>query len=170
MRLTLSNILIIAVLSYFLIADGLILKGYYQENTFEHLIEKKVISDSLNWNRKKAKITVVNEIYGRKNFYNKVLLGVEYNFKTSTNRKAYNLIEIPYLLIIGTTKKVGDSVDIIYNDNIEWSERINAIYLPSKKDLLDKKMISGIRLMIMLIFLVLFIRDERKKRSLKHYY
>ena len=170
MRLTLSNILIIAVLSYFLIADGLILKGYYQENTFEHLIEKKVISDSLNWNRKKAKITVVNEIYGRKNFYNKVLLGVEYNFKTSTNRKAYNLIEIPYLLLIGTTKKVGDSVDIIYNDNIEWSERINAIYLPSKKDLLDKKMISGIRLMIMLFFLVLFIRDERKKRSLKHYY
>ncbi|MGO4920261.1 hypothetical protein [Maribacter spongiicola] len=170
MRLTLSNILIIAVLSYFLIADGQILKGNYQENTFEHLIEKKVISDSLNWNRKKAKITVVNEIYGRKNFYNKVLLGVEYNFKTSTNRKAYNLIEIPYLLLIGTTKKVGDSVDIIYNDNIEWSERINAIYLPSKKDLLDKKMISGIRLMIMLIFLVLFIRDERKKRSLKHYY
>ena len=170
MRLTLSNILIIAVLSYFLIADGLILKGYYQENTFEHLIEKKVISDSLNWNRKKAKITVVNESYGRKNFYNKVLLGVEYNFKTSTNRKAYNLIEIPYLLLIGTTKKVGDSVDIIYNDNIEWSERINAIYLPSKKDLLDKKMISGIRLMIMLFFLVLFIRDERKKRSLKHYY
>lgn len=105
MRLTLSNILIIAVLSYFLIADGPILKGYYQENTFEHLIEKKVISDSLNWNRKKAKITVVNESYGRKNFYNKVLLGVEYNFKTSTNRKAYNLIEIPYLLLIGTTKK-----------------------------------------------------------------
>ena len=170
MRLTLSNILIIAVLSYFLIADGQILKVNYQENTFEHLIEKKVISDSLNWNRKKAKITVVNESYGRKNFYNKVLLGVEYNFKTSTNRKAYNLIEIPYLLLIGTTKKVGDSVDIIYNDNIEWSERINAIYLPSKKDLLDKKMISGIRLMIMLFFLVLFIRDERKKRSLKHYY
>ncbi|AWH72682.1 hypothetical protein DCS32_00390 [Dokdonia sp. Dokd-P16] len=165
MRLTLLNILIIAVLSYFLIADGLILKDNYHENTFEHLIEKKVISDSLNWNRKKAKITVVSESYGRKHFYNKVLLGVEYNYKTSTNRKAYNLIEIPYLLLIGTTKKVGDSVDIIYNDNIEWSERVNAIYLPSKKDLLDKKMISGIRLLIMLIFLVLFIRDERKKKK-----
>lgn len=67
MRINFLNILVISVISYFLITDILILIAKYEENTFENLIDRKVISDSLKWNVDKAKIVVINDVYGKKN-------------------------------------------------------------------------------------------------------
>lgn len=152
---------------YFLIIDIRILTSSYNEITFKNLIDKNIISDSVNWKKQSGKILDITKVYGGKMQKARVILGIEYVNELNPNRKVYNLLNIPYLLIIGTTKQVGDNVDIVYNKNVEWLERNNAIYLPTRKDLLDEKKIKGIRAVIFLCFLILFFRKEIVKKSSK---
>ena len=143
---------------YFLIIDINTLTTTYEKITFSSLIEKEIIKDSLHWKKSRAEITNITKVGGGKTSGSYVVLGIAYKHKQKTERNTYNIVKIPKLLIIGTNKNVGDRVDIIYNENIEWSNRTNAIYLPSENDLLIEKKIKGIRIIILLLFLFLIYK------------
>ncbi len=131
--------------------------------------------DPKKYHKTKAEIVFVNEIYGSRTQPNKVLFGVEYQYKKALSCKAYNVIIIPYLTIIGTTKKEGDVIDIIYDTTKSCNDRINAIYLPTKEDIREIKIIKSIKSVVLMIF-ILFVcigtlkkRVKRKDKTITYY-
>ena len=155
-----------AILLCFITTDFLVLTTIYEENTFKNLVDKKIILDSILWKKERAEIVNINKIDSAgKNSGSKVSLGIEYTHELNSDRKTYNLVNIPYLLLIGTTKEVGDSITIVYNKSIK-NTRSNAIYLPTKKDLLDIKRIKGIKLSIFMAFLFFPIREQKKRYTI----
>jgi len=125
-----------------------------------HEIEKQQLIHNFNlteWKSVRAKITTIYKHSGSRTQANKIILGITYTNEIK-NCESYNLIKLPYIMFIGTTKNKGDYVDIAYDPEIDCRIRENAIYLPSKKDHKALKTEAFIQLIILILLLIICVK------------
>ncbi|WP_299895258.1 hypothetical protein [uncultured Aquimarina sp.] len=125
--------------------------------------EKK---DSLNHTITSAEIGMINKIHGIKGQSNRILANVKYN-NTYQDCLTENVVQLPYLLLIGTTKKEGDSIDIIYNKKVSCNSRKNAIYTLSKQDYKELKYFKLTKALILLLFAIILTWDTFLKTTIR---
>ncbi len=152
--------------TFFLYKDLLFVVKPYKEPSLSSFLKNKKLKDSLSYELTTAKITFINEIYGLKTQPNKVTLGIKY-FNTEKSCWIENMIDAPYLFLIGTLKKEGQNINIVYSKNIDCNVRKNAIYIPSKEDINEIKLIKWIKISLLSIFVGFLTWNVFLKKKIK---
>ncbi|WP_299256658.1 hypothetical protein [uncultured Aquimarina sp.] len=165
----------ILLATFFLYKDVLFVIKPYKEPSLSSFLKNKKLKDSLSYKFTTATINSISEIYGFKSTPNKVALGIKYLNKDKSCW-IKSVVDTPYLLFIGTTKKEGEVINIIYYKNGNCNDRKKAIYVSNKEDIREVKYIKLIKISALSLFIIFLIRGiffkqkiEQKNSTITYY-
>ncbi|WP_027392111.1 hypothetical protein [Aquimarina latercula] len=155
-----KGMLVLAVLLiiFFISKDLLFIVKPYKKHSISSLLKDKIIKDSLSYEFTTVTINSVSEIYGFKSQPNNVVFGVKY-FNADKSCWVKTLVDTPYLLFIGTNKKEGEVIEVLYDKSAGCNTNKNAIYVPNQKDTREVKYIKLIKIGVLSLFIIFLIRD-----------
>jgi len=156
----------ILLLLYFISNDLIFVAQSYKKPSIESVLPDDKKGDSLSYNISTAEINAITRVNRPRGQSNKIVVNSKfYNINQACWTE--NLVELPHLLFIGTMKKEGDSINVIYNQNISCKSRENAIYILNHTDYKEIKYFKTLKAIILLIVVFLITWDTFLKKTIK---